>query len=377
MGALLACAYYAKGSALVFIPAFAIYYLWQRGGVDSSRRTVSDKRFLLGLALTGMLLLPWFVRNTICFGNPLFSTQNHVSGYIGWVPWEEGTYKLYWDVKPPSIIDKLSEPRLLARYSWRFAKQLLWWLFVRHGSSWGDFAFKDTGTYLFGLPASIGIVVSLVAAGRSLHRSYLAPPYGLSILIGCLHLGFVSICWEPIDRMNAPLIPLVMIAGWSTVWIVAHRLLGRKKYAAMLATACLLTLGSFWALHQCQVLRTLRAGAEYPWKESGEGWMEVGRWLRANGPGSVTMTRNPWELSYYSSERAVQIPLGRPEQVLAAARYYAATYLIPDSSRPELERWLNREGNGLRKVLAAHGVDLYEIRQPIHGMCGTKPSDAL
>jgi hypothetical protein len=155
--------------------------------------------------------------------------------------------------------------------------------------------------------------------------------------------------------------PLVVLAGWSTLWAAFCRCFGWSHHGNTLAAGCVLLMGTFWACREMTVLCAQRAGAEYPWRESGQGWMEAGRWLRANAPGSVTMTRNPWELNYYSQERAIQIPLGQLDQVFAVARHYRATHLIPDARRPALGPWLNGQVAGLRKVFSSQDVDLYEI----------------
>jgi hypothetical protein len=73
------------------------------------------------------------------------------------------------------------------------------------------------------------------------------------------------------------------------------------------------------------------------------------------------MTRDPWELHFHSQEKAVQIPLGQLDRVLAVARHYGVTHLIPDFRRPGLEPWLKGHVPGLRKVFEAPGAALYEI----------------
>jgi hypothetical protein len=297
-----------------------------------------------------------------------------VAGYIGWQDWEAGTYALYWDGKVPSLKDKLRHPAQLAWISRKFAKQALWWLFVQGRSPWNlfKFSFKDFSTWMLGFPALAGLAGVVLAGGRALARRELRalrPEYGLFLLLGVSHLAFLVICWQPFDRLNAPVIPLVIFAGWATVWALVRRLfgwaggLGGARVARTAAAGCVLALGAVWANHEWHELRRCRAGADYPWRESGQGWAAVGRWLKANAPGSVTMTRNPWELHFYSQEKAVQIPLGRLDQVFAVARHYGVTHLIPDGRRPSLEPWLKGQVPGLKKVFAAHGIELYAIDQ--------------
>ena len=54
-------------------------------------------------------MTPWFIRNTVHFGSPTFSTQKYSAGYIGYQGWEEGTYSLYWDQQRPTLIDKFRQ----------------------------------------------------------------------------------------------------------------------------------------------------------------------------------------------------------------------------------------------------------------------------
>jgi hypothetical protein len=74
------------------------------------------------------------------------------------------------------------------------------------------------------------------------------------------------------------------------------------------------------------------------------------------------MTRNPWELGFYSRQRSVQTPLAPLEEVIAAARHFGVTHLVPDGERPALWPWLAGRIPGLRAVHAEGGLRLYEIR---------------
>jgi len=59
--------------------------------------------------------------------------------------------------------------------------------------------------------------------------------------------------------------------------------------------------------------------------------------MRANlPPGTVTATRNPWELHFYSEQPAIQIPIASLEKTLEVFRFYGVTHYIPDERRPAL-----------------------------------------
>lgn len=371
VGIMMACAYYAKGSTVVLAPAFVLYYLLRRGLRARPFGRPSDLWFVLGWATFALLLAPWVVRNVVHFGEPLYSTQSHAAGYIGWKSWEEGTYSLYWGDDPPSLSDKFDDPARLIETSSEHLKRHAWWLFARFGKRWGDFNIADISTYWLGFSCLLGGAVALgsvlVRRGRSGRRPREADenpslaPYGLFVGVALAHVGFLSVCWEPISRLLMPLLPLVMIAGWHTVHACCARLAaatgGGRRFASVVVLAAL----ALWGEHELRDLAASRASGGYPWKESGQGWMDVGRWVQENAPGSVTMTRNPWELHFYSQELAVQIPLAPLGRIQEVARFYGVTHLIAEAKRPSLAPLLSGEVAGLTEAFSSHGVVLYRF----------------
>ena len=383
VGASLACAYYAKGSAIVLLPAFAAYYLlWRLLRRPERKLLQCDKRFAAGLLIFAAALTPWAVRNMVHFGQPLHSTQNHAAGYIGWKSWEEGTYDLYWGEKePPSLSDKLEQPENLREKSAEFYKTHFWWLFMNiHTKKWADFRTNDLSTYALGFPALIGIALwmpaALPAAARRFRRKRAGPnfqrlaewtkpfrplEFTLMLMVALAHVSFLSICWQPISRLMTPVIPLVIAFGYATVYHLFERALADSPRRKRAAAAAALALCALWGVHEAGDLQHARAKSGYPWKDGSQGWMDVGRWIRANAPGSVAMTRNPWELHFYSEEKAVQIPLAPLEKVIEVAQYYGATHLIPEARRPALKPWTSGDIPGLTLMTESHGVQLYAI----------------
>jgi hypothetical protein len=374
VGVLLALAYYAKGSTIVLAPAFALYYLARRARRGAEPLwSGADRWVALSWAVFALLLAPWVARNLTHFGEPLYSTQSHAAGYIGWKSWEEGTYSLYWGDEPPSLGDKLEDPARLAQTSVRHTKRHAWWLFARHGKNWGDFAVADISTYWLGIACLIGAaMVTVGAAWRWLTRRRArdadrsagiasVAPYGLFALVALAHVGFLSVCWEPISRLLMPLLPLVILGGWHTIHAVSARIAaasgGGRRFGAVVVLAAL----ALWSEHELRDLWQLRENGGYAWREGGQGWMDVGRWLQENAPGSVTMTRNPWELHFYSQESAVQIPLAPLDRISEVARYYGVTHLIPEARRPMLAPLLSGEAPGLTEEFRSHDVVLYRF----------------
>jgi 4-amino-4-deoxy-L-arabinose transferase-like glycosyltransferase len=108
-GLFVAGAYYAKGSQIILVGLYPAAYLVYVG----FRHSWSQRRWLVGGMLTALLLMaPYMIGNYRAYGNPLHSTQNYVSGYIGLLGtdtslgWEDGTYKIYWDQQRPKTSDR-------------------------------------------------------------------------------------------------------------------------------------------------------------------------------------------------------------------------------------------------------------------------------
>jgi 4-amino-4-deoxy-L-arabinose transferase-like glycosyltransferase len=125
MGVAMGLAYYAKGAGLILLPAYGLFYLIRR-----TQQT--DRPFLIGIGLALLTLAPWFIRNQIHFGSPMFSTQQFAAGYIGYIPWEQGTYPLYWGENLPSFSTKVARWGIshIAEKTEEFFKQHLWWAFI-------------------------------------------------------------------------------------------------------------------------------------------------------------------------------------------------------------------------------------------------------
>jgi hypothetical protein len=341
------------------------------------------------------------VRNTIHFADPLFSTQRFCSGYIGYLSWEEGTYRLYWGNDLPSFSDKLKgglQP--FFSNSWSFLKQHLWWVFVDLRRRTGDLKSGEYHTYLTGISAAVSLTIVafagiyrfqarmvhryaprvfqrekllshrmrwLVLVIRSIHSRILgvleywydARLY-LVVFTGALLLGFLSLVWQPINRMVFPISGLIITIGWVSYHTFFRCLLGRLRWCRIASSLLLLPLMVMINWHSISVTRDSYEKGGYPYRDGARAWIDTGRWIQANLPGSVTMTRNPWELHFYSEEKAVQIPLAPLEDVIRAAKYYGVTHLIPETARPALNPWLSGEIPGLELVYSK-GLKLYEI----------------
>ena len=401
MGICMGLSYYAKGAGLVLIPAYILFYLVCR---PSLKGLMQDKKFLHGLGLTLLILLPWFIRNTIHFHNPIFSTQQFSSGYIGYESWETGTYSLYWGENLPSFFTKLKRGAgFVAKMTWQYFKSYLWWAFVDIRQGWGKFQSKDFYTYITGIPAAFGMAMLLISSLYLVLKKIantLASPFlnrkpentggkfyscasRLSKIMDAILLPwqnrllhivwlviltlflFLSLCWSPINRLTFPATALIITTGWAVCYLVLKSFLDLNKYLkrysnVIIAILLLSLVMPIVGYSGISIYRTSKTSG-YPYREGGEAWMTAGHWLKANAPDSVTMTRNPWELHFYSEEKAIQIPLAELDKIIQIAKFYGATHLIPYNQRPALNTWINGEIAGLRLVYDNMGLQIYEI----------------
>ncbi len=390
MGIAMGLAYYAKGTGLILIPAYAIFYLILRFTKQIEQR---DRQFVTGLVLAFLVISPWFLRNLIHFGNPIFSTQQFAVGYIGYLPWEEGTYKPYLGENLPSFFTKVKDWGISGMIikSQEFLKQYLWWSFIDINGSVGKFDYKQIHTYPIGIASATGLILFVISYIYQLNVKLILVLYpkvmkrigpdksswvlkGIEtskrinqdinkilrvwhipqfLIVWCLLLflhGFHAICWRPISRLAFPAMPLVIATGWTSLYIffgIVYRGLNYRRVAVVLTALILLTVISS---HNFLIIDRARKKASWPYGDAGKAWIDAGKCIRSNAPNSITMTRNPWELHFYSEEKAIQIPLADLKKIIEIAIFYGVTHLIPEKKRPGLEKWLSGEVAGLELV---------------------------
>jgi hypothetical protein len=166
--------------------------------------------------------------------------------------------------------------------------------------------------------------------------------------------------WEPIKRLAFPVTPLIIATGWTSYHLVTRGLFRKLNYQRPIATAIILLMLIILVFHCGETVYEDWKRGEYPYGERDKEWIEAGKWIKANLPASITMTRNPWELHFYSEEKAIQIPLAELDGIVRVGKYYGATHLIPDNRRPALEKWLSGEVPGLELVYD-YGLKIYKI----------------
>jgi hypothetical protein len=408
LGVFMGLAYYAKGSGLIIIPGYILFQVMARRNV---------KKILISLLIAFLILLPWFIRNYVHFRDPLFSTQRFISSYIGFEGWEAGTYDLYWGEKPPpSYIDKVVYKggiRYAARMTLDHLKGHFWMTFVDINSGrpliqngdkltrWKGPAREAFPTYFVNIPALLGIV--LLWGNRKRHIIW--------ITAGSLIL-FTSIVWSPIYRLMLPIICLMMPLGWATHFYIIKTIFSRLKRrsrhdadAVSLSPRDKSPLTPLWkrgdspglwergnvpdlwkrgvrgdlpgVLVCCLAVVVVLMSAEsiyreynrgaYPYHDSAWDCIDMGKWLKENAsPDSITMTEFPWDLHFYSEQRAIQIPRASLQKTIEVMRFYKPEYLLLITQRigykPSLIPLVTGQVPGLELVYSNREMKLYRIR---------------
>ncbi|MGB9595288.1 MAG: hypothetical protein ACPL7B_03315, partial [Candidatus Poribacteria bacterium] len=355
-----------------------------------------------------LVLLPWMIRNTVHFRNPFFSTQNFVSGYGGYEDWEIGTYELYWGEKPPPKFSDKFENGIgyVADMTWKYFKTNIWWTFMDIYSQWRKFSKRAFLTYFVCVPAILGLF--LLWGNKKRHLVWITT---LVLLI------FLSFTWFPIDRMILPFIPLMVVLSWCSYYIVLkvifkyfnkgsafifdrisgffidnmNKIRSISKYTDLINNNLRLIKGilfnpkiSTGFAILCFLAPVIILSSEniaydkknrgYPFREMDQAWMDMGKWLKNNVPSdSITMTRNPWELHFYSEQPAVQIPRASLEKTIEVMRFYNVNYIIPQLDiRPSLRPLVTGEVLGLELVYNNKTLQLYKVRHDLLGKQNVK-----
>jgi hypothetical protein len=342
-----------------------------RGSVKALFRA---RRFLLGMLLVFVIIMPWWVRNAIHFGNPLHTTQSNVSGYIGYG--EGGSYYVYWDKQKPSFLKSK-----LPLGFWHVAKNTKAYLDTHLQFALVDMPAKPGGDppinlkyfytfeairacfrgfpgYPLGLPIGfLGIpaIVGLICLWRR-RTIYIVP-----LVSGALLL-FLSVIWAPIDRLVLPTVALVAALGWASysafidkfgVWLGQVRPIA--KYASKIPVALLICGTLITVVYDAKANVSLwRQGVregKYPYVDSERKKNRIigARWLRDNTPpDAIVMDSEPWDLHFYSDRKTVHMPYDTMENILWVMKTYGVTYITHD-------------GQGSLKPLYAGDIPSFEL----------------
>lgn len=394
-GVFIGLTYYAKSTGLLIIPAYFIFCV-----ISGGFKILRSRKLWVCFAIVFLVMLPWFVRNTIHFRNPIFSTQQYAAGHIGYKDWEEGSYSLYWDKKFPSIFSKFKQagPKKVWEKSKEFYKAYLWWAFVDINESWGEFKAKNFYTYYTGILTIVGLFLFFLSrlyfsfnrlfANKIEKKSKGSNVDSQSLKISKIHrtindfltlwhnqkfhvlwmvelflVTFLAVCWEPIRRLAFPFVVINMSIGWTTYYVVAKQIFAKTKHSHIIAS-CL----TFALMVSVLFLSTVEVYSDYKSDDFPYGEedfleeMEAGKWIKENLPGSVVMYREPGQLCFYSREKGLQIPLAELDRIIMVMKFYKVTHIIPQLDiRPSLKPLVEGKIPGL-KLVYNKGLKIYEIK---------------
>ncbi len=368
MGAVMGLAYLAKGTGILLLPAIFLA-LFVRDGLGAIR----DARLWAGMVIALLVMSPWFVRNNIAFGDPFFSTQNYAAGHIAYENLEEGSFRLYDEGSIPTVWQKLHTAgfrRTAGRSLETMSAYVKWSFFDDLGISWTDVRAKNLLTSYTGIPALVGALILVGGdlrrfAGRKtggpirsgpLNRDSYVPLVVLFVL-----LVMLSILWGPFRRLAMPSTAIVIAVGWSVIWIGIHRVVRTFSGSRRVAIILLIVLTIPPLLRSAGKIRHHELAEHEPAPEK-FGLIDAGRWIAVNFPESITMTRLPSLLHYYSGEKAVQIPLADLGDIVRIMKYYNVTHLIPNAEvRPALEQVVSGETAGFEKIYDRE-VEIYLVQ---------------
>jgi len=223
-----------------------------------------------------------------------------------------------------------------------------------------------------------------------------------------LLIFFLSAGWSPIYRLALPMIPLMMALGWAAYVVALENILkllnmipvrgirdrfqliisgikgntGQKirevvsfidhavpyaKQRLSFNSVAGFLIFCWFALPVIMMsvenIDTAIEKSGYPYRDGAKEWMDVGKWLNENAPpDSITMTRNPWELHFYSDQLAIQIPLTDLEKTIEVMSKIKATHIIPQLNiRPSLKPLVTGEVPGLELTYDNKKLQLFRI----------------
>lgn len=322
-GALAGLLVWSKPSGVMLIVGLALWVMWTWWrAYRPARARVPWRAVGIVLGVFALVLLPLVVRNLLAFQTPYFTTESYdapILRYWPQVEWEN-IYKVYAG-------GELPHPRWVI--GGKFGYQNLFDAFgINLGWVWQQGVFDDPGegNYILGLLPLAGALLGLAALTR--RAANLFGMVGLSL---GLYIAFVLVYWHFEGRYFQVAVPwLYLLLAWGLLW-AWDRLretlrggLGRRWGLLVLPAAVVALL---WP-HVSVILRQVETDTRPT------GFVDTMKLLtQPSGPGNVLMTRevimtrDPWEVNWYTRRPAVMIPYDDIGTIERVARQYGVTML--------------------------------------------------
>ena len=304
-GSLVGISYLMRYEAALFMVTVFLYFIIRR-----NKFVFKEKGLWLSILFFLFIVSPWLIRTYIIFDDPLFSTQRMTLTLFEW----EDFYRL----SLPPFESHLSYMGLRMRL---IALRHTVEAFVVQLSTLGFFFF-GIGVYLssskkeiwfFYIRTILGLVITSLSfpastvQGHAFPTSFIdcLPVFIILMVVGLFEFAdkFRNIPF-PANRPN--LLKIFVLIGFLSL-VTAH-------------TIIIFRGGDFYGRVRSSI-------------STKEAYGTLGEWIQENTPKeSIIMTRNPWELNYYSRRRAIMIPNEDFQTILEIVKKYHVDYLEIDAS---------------------------------------------
>jgi hypothetical protein len=307
-----------------------------RGGNKSSivNRQSSIIQLVLWAAVAFTLITPFLARNLVVFGRPYYSTESKDAWVLEYSDWED-IYAVY---TPEGNLSASGVPDATWVLRWGFDRTLL--KLERQVAAMRDYL----------VPAWYGLPFGSVLTGREDKARLFFEVAGWLSMLG--FLGALGGRRRLLSLLAAAFVPyaLFLVLYWHT---------NEERYwVALMPWLALLAAGALWrgydrvaaigdgrwtplglVLVVTALAMTIQPSmADITEKVEIEPQLyaadiDAYTWLRDNAePGSVVMTRGPWQANWHSGLPTVMVPntVDR-DTLLRIAQYYDARYLVFDS----------------------------------------------
>ncbi|GEM_PF-5674896 len=261
------------------------------------------------------------------------------------------------------------------------------WIFITHaiGLAWGSIA------VLMWLSLLVRAIYRKFASGIKINIVLKPPLDRLSNAVSILLLifaeaAFVIVFWRTENRFTIVLMPLLAVLcclainelvewsilgmraliSWRHMISLKKALLYARKWGWTAVALLSMSISIYaWKTHQRFSDRQFQESRMHVMlNEQYPKYYYLARELEDLGIGkeSIMMTRNPWEMLFYTAEgmRGVGLPYEKPEVIFAIARYYNVTHFVWDMDRPGLREFLRKGHPGL-KMITSRPFPVYEI----------------
>jgi hypothetical protein len=320
IGALSALLIWSKPSGAPLLAGLAIwaFAVWWRAR-KAERIRLPWRPMALVAGAFALVLLPLLLRNIFSLGTLYFSTEGldaWILRYWPYIDWEN-IYKVYVgaaDYPHPRWIvgGKFGYQNLVDAVSINF--RWVWDRGVMGGITNSDFIIAP-------LPL-LGALLGLIVLSKRTVRLF-----GMVLLSLLLYSLFVLLYWHFEGRYFQVAVPwLYLLLAWGVIWLwdrlrsLIPGAAGKSQWLAwagpMLALAALLY----------PFIDQMHNHLMYDTRPTS--FTVAMDWLNQNStPNDVVMTRDPWELNWYTQRKAVMIPFGDLNTIKDVAKEYGVTML--------------------------------------------------